>query len=240
MEVLLRDILLRSLFWGFGFGMFLVPNANAQRITNIQASSDGQRVRVSYDLVGLTSRQLAKISLSFERDGRSTIEPEQVTGKTVLYESGQGNTLVWEADKEMAGLSAYLVPQIRLDVERYSYFELWQRRGDLVNKSFAKGMAANMLFPGLGWKYASGGTKGKGRAFLFGTLLASSVIAHQLARSSYQDYTSSLQEYDYRRANGFHHMSLGLGASASIFYLTSQFSFANKKFYFGQSPGLYE
>jgi len=236
MEIQLRTMLLRSVLLGASLLMLSVPMVNAQRIQNIQASSDGQRVRVTYDLVGLASRQMAKVSLSFERDGRGIIEPTKVTGNTVLYESGRANTLVWEADKEMPGLNAYLVPQIRMDLEKYTYFELWQRRGDLVNKNFTKGMAANLLFPGMGWKYASGGTKGKGQMIAFGAMLSSAVVVHQMARSSYKDYQSSLYESDYRRANSQHHISLGIGTSAALFYVSSQLSFAGKRAYFSQNP----
>jgi hypothetical protein len=240
MEIQLRAISFRLLLLGTCLLMFSTTSVNAQRIENIKTSSDGQQVRVTYDLVGLTSRQMAKVSLSFESDRRGIIEPTQVTGKTLLFESGRSNTLVWEADKEMPGLNAYLVPRIQMDLEKYSYFELGQRRGDLVNKSFTTGMTANILFPGLGWKYASGGTKGKGRMLAFGAILASGLIAHQMARSSYQSYKSTLDEGAYMKANSLHHISMGMGASAAIFYINSQLSFAGKRVYFSQSPRLYE
>jgi len=235
MEIQLSALSFRSMMIGACLLMFSPTIVKAQKIQNIQASSDGQRVRVTYDLVGLASRQMAKVHLSFERDGRGIIEPTQVTGSTLLYESGRAHALVWEADKEMPGLNAYLVPQIRMDLEKFSYFELWQRRGDLVSKSFTKGMAANMLFPGLGWKYASGGTKGKGRMVAFGAMLASSVLAHHLARGSYQTYRSTFFESDYQRANSLHHISLGIGTSAALFYVSSQLSFAGKNAYFSQN-----
>jgi hypothetical protein len=207
-------------------------------------------VFVVYDL---QSDKPQDIGVVFELEGKGKVTPKSLSGAVMRVAAGQNRRIEWEVFKDIGsyqgnvvavlsfgGNTAPVVIGTRTREKKHSDFEIWQQQGHLVSKSFSKGVVSNLLYPGLGLRYVSNGSKGKGLMIVFGSFITSSLMFHQLAKNNYQQYLGTGSWTDYQKANGPHQISLSLGFSAATVYISSQVSFLRKKKFFQRGINTYE
>ena len=230
------EIQLNSKLFFIGLFCMISHVLHAQKLTNIVAESDGQRITVSYDLEDLPRGFAAKVDLRFDLSTGESLSPSFLSGEKTLYASGQNYKFVWDAAREKPGLSGTIEPNLSLTIIKFQYMDVLQKEGKLDNKSFAVAFKKNLLLPGAGLNYTSSGQKGMSKSIVFGGLAVSALATHFITRKFYGDFRNAtdplVARSSYDKAMGLQPLAWGFGVTATTVYLLDQFSMINKRKYF--------